>query len=171
MSTMEIISEKQDKFLFSLEDLLVFVYPSELQHPLAAGRLFAFAMYGPLNAEGKLCSGARGTRVVAEYELDQMCLQLEKEDIIQIYLHNPNDMPLLTIKEQDAIVSQADAHLKREKGKAMLPKLSKETVRSLFEVSSFQHITTLQLISIIFLIRAFHEIQMAYLISMKFKKC
>ncbi len=129
-------SHSENIFFFHLDDLLAFVFPQTLQHPLATGRLFAFALYGPLNHNGNLSSGVRGNRIVADYELDQMCLQIEKEDIIQIYLHNPDDLSLLSVKEQDMIISQADAQLKKAKGKALLPRLSKETVRSLFEVNS-----------------------------------
>ncbi len=72
---------------------------------------------------------------MAEYELEEMCIQLEKEDILCIYLHNPRDMGLLTITEQENIISQADAHLKRAKGKAMLPRLTKDDVIAIFDVS------------------------------------
>lgn len=121
-----------DRFSFHVEDLIAFIFPSNLQHPLAAARLIAFAMYGPLQ-EGTLRSGRQGVHVLAEYELEVMCLQIEKEDILQIYLHRPRDMGLLSSAEQEAIINQADAHLKREKGKAMLPRIGKEDVRDLLK--------------------------------------
>ena len=124
----------EDRFRFSLESLLDFVFPSSLQHPLAAGRLFCFALYGPLDIYGNIRTGPKGGRVLADYELEQMCMQLEKEDMLQIYLHRPRDMGLLTSKEQEQIISQADAHLKRAKGKAMLPVLTKQDVINLFRV-------------------------------------
>lgn len=124
----------ENRFKFTLESLLDFVFPSTLQHPLAAGRLFCFALYGPLDIYGNIRTGPKGGRTLADYELEQMCMQLEKEDMLQIYLHRPRDMGLLTSKEQEQIVSQADAHLKRAKGKAMLPVLTKQDVSDLFRV-------------------------------------
>ena len=122
-----------DKFKFDLESLIQFLFPSTLQHPLAAARLIAFALCGPLDENLCIRTGFQGKRILAEYELEQMCLQLEKEDIIQIYLHKPRDMGLLTSKEQEMIISQADAHLKRAKGKASLPRLYKKDIFELFK--------------------------------------
>mmetsp|Transcript_21905 Transcript_21905/g.36672 ORF Transcript_21905/g.36672 Transcript_21905/m.36672 type:complete len:343 (+) Transcript_21905:83-1111(+) len=122
-----------DKFKFDIEDLIKFIFPASLQHPLAAGRLFAFADCGPLDENLCLRSGAQGKRIVAEYELTQMCLQYEKEDIVQIYLHKSRDMGLLTSKEQEMVISQADAHLKKAKGKASLPRLWKKDIYELLE--------------------------------------
>ncbi len=121
-----------DKFRFDIENLIDFVFPTSLQHPLATGRLIAFGMYGPLDANNQIRTGFKGNRVLAEYELEQMCLQLEKEDIIKVYLHRAKDMGMLSSHEQEAIVSQADAHLKKAKGKASLPPLSKDDIRDLF---------------------------------------
>lgn len=121
-----------DKFKFDLESLIQFIFPKSLQHPLAAGRLFVFATCGPLDENLCIRTGFQGKRILAEYELEQMCLQLEKEDIIQIYLHKPRDMGLLSSTEQEAIISQADAHLKRAKGKASLPRLFKKDIYELF---------------------------------------
>jgi hypothetical protein len=122
-----------DKFKFDLESLVQFIFPKNLQHPLAASRLFVFALCGPLDENLRIRSGYQGKRVVAEYELEEMCVQLEREDIIQVYLHKPSDMGLLTSKEQEAIISQADAHLKRAKGKAMLPRLYRNDIYELFK--------------------------------------
>lgn len=121
-----------DKFKFDIESLISFIFPTSLQHPLAAGRLFAFALCGPLDDNLCIRTGFQGKRVLAEYELEQMCLQFEKEDIIQIYLHRPRDLGILTSKEQEMIVNQADAHLKRAKGKASLPRLWKNDIYELF---------------------------------------
>lgn len=113
----------------SVEDLLSFLFPEDLQHPLVAGRLIAFALYGPLtrdsrnNALGLPCrrpgfvnpkassSGAVGMmtgdassvvgggkasaqqqQVVPDWQLDAMCVQIEREDIINIYMHKATDM-------------------------------------------------------------------------------
>jgi hypothetical protein len=129
---MEIIDSK---FKFDLESLLDFIFPSELQHPLAAGRLFAFGYYGPLDEQGNIRTGIKGNRILMEYELTQMCVQFEREDIMQIYLHKKTDMGLLSNEEQEMLVSQADAHLKKEKGKAMLPRLTRKDIKILFEVN------------------------------------
>lgn len=48
---MDISTSKNDLQMFRLDDLLDFIFPAALQHPLAVGRLFAFALYGPLNSE------------------------------------------------------------------------------------------------------------------------
>ena len=56
------------------------------------GRLIAFGMYGPLDENNCIRTGFKGSRVLAEYELEQMCLQLEKEDIVKVYLHKARDM-------------------------------------------------------------------------------
>jgi len=122
----------QDRFKFDIESLINFIFPTSLQHPLAAGRLFAFALCGPLDENLCIRTGFKGNRILAEYELEQMCLQFEKEDIIQIYLHKSRDLGLLTSTEQEAVVSQADAHLKRAKGKASLPRLWKKDIYELF---------------------------------------
>lgn len=72
-------SEKVD-----VEELLSFIFPSNLQHPLSTGRLYAFGIYGPLDEEGNLRAGHKGRRVVSGWELDTMCLQFEREDILQV---------------------------------------------------------------------------------------
>lgn len=125
--------EEYDKFKFHLEDLLKFIFPKSKQHPLAAARLYAYGMCGPLDQNGEIRTGIRGNRVLASYELDQMCLQYEKEDLLQIYSHRARDIGLLTSAEQSSIVNQADAHLKKAKGKASLPVLSRNDIIDLFE--------------------------------------
>ncbi|KAJ1426635.1 hypothetical protein B484DRAFT_450593 [Ochromonadaceae sp. CCMP2298] len=122
-----------DKFKFDIDDLIKFIFPSSLQHPLASGRLFAFAMYGPLDQNLRIRTGAQGKRILAEYELTQMCLQYEKEDILQIYLHRSRDMGMLSSQEQEDMISQADAHLKKAKGKASLPRLWRKDIYEMFE--------------------------------------
>ena len=75
----------EDRFKFYLDDLLAFVFPTSMQHPLACARLFAFGLCGPLDDKGNIRTGFKGSRIVADYELNQMCLQFEKEDILCIY--------------------------------------------------------------------------------------
>ena len=128
------IKSGEDKFWFDLNDLLNFVFPQNLQHPLAASRLFIFGLYGPLDKDGNLRSGIGGKHVVSEYELETMCEQVEREDLVQIYLHKRRDMGLLSTKEQDSLINQADAKLKKEKGRAMLPKLTRQDIINILQV-------------------------------------
>jgi hypothetical protein len=115
-------------FQFDLNELLNFIFPSNLQHPLTNSRLFIFGLYGPLDDRGLLRSGKGGKHILMEYELDQMCQQIEREDLIEIYMHRARDAATLTTPEQDAIINQADAHLKKAKGKAMLPQMTREEI-------------------------------------------
>jgi len=127
-------SVKDDsKFRIDLERLISFLFPSGYQHPLVAGRLIAFGFYGPLDDKLNLRSGRRGDRVVLDYELEEICLQLEREDIVSIYLHRKRDLGLLSSAEQESIIAQADAHLKRAKGKASLPRLTKPDIYAIFK--------------------------------------
>lgn len=130
-ATMGFTKKDDNKFKFHVDDLIRFIFPISLQHPLAAGRLFAFALNGPLDDNLQIRTGASGKRILADYELEQMCLQFEKEDIVQIYLHKSRDMGLLTSQEQEAIISQADDKLKKAKGKASLPRLVKKDIYDL----------------------------------------
>ena len=121
------------KYQVDLERLLDFLFPKGYQHPLVAGRLIAFGFYGPLDDSLNLRSGQKGSRVVLDYELEEVCLQLEREDIVSIYLHRKRDLGLLSSAEQESIIAQADAHLKRAKGKASLPRLTKPDIYALFK--------------------------------------
>lgn len=112
----------------SIADIIDFVFPRNLQHPLSTSRLYCYSLCGPLDKHHKLRCGIRGRKVLYEYELEEMCLQYEREDIIQIYLHNPRNFGTLTAKEQEMIISQADGHLKRAKGKSYLPPINREEV-------------------------------------------
>lgn len=62
-----------------------------------------------------------------------MSEQIEREDLLAIYLPHPQDVGALTRAEQDALINQADQRLKCEKGKAYLPRLTKENVIELFK--------------------------------------
>ena len=63
-----------------------------------------------------------------------MCIQFEREDILSVYVEKQRDVGLLSIAEQEMIISQADGHLKCAKGKAMLPQINKKDVEHIFEV-------------------------------------
>ena len=104
---------KFDKFKVDIDVLMNFIFDPSLQWPLAAGRLFAFALYGPLDINGNLCTGPKGSHVVSIWELDSMCTQIEKEDMLQIYLHRGRDMSLLSNEEQEAIKRCCNGHFGR----------------------------------------------------------
>jgi hypothetical protein len=124
----------KDKFQVDIRDIIDFIFPSNLQHPLAAGRLFAFGMYGPLDEDNMLRTGPRGVHRTSVWELDAMCKQIEREDLVSIYLDEGASLGLLTSEEQEAIIGQADAHLKKAKGRAMLPQISEQEIHNMFEV-------------------------------------
>lgn len=63
-----------------------------------------------------------------------MCMQYEREDLIKIYLHRPQDYGKLLKADHDMIISQADNKLKVARGKAMLPRLTRDEVLAIFEV-------------------------------------
>jgi hypothetical protein len=62
-----------------------------------------------------------------------MCSTIEREDVISIYLHRGRDLGLLSKAEQEVVIGQADGHLKRAKGKAMLPMLTENDIRMVLE--------------------------------------
>jgi hypothetical protein len=120
--------KKEAKYRVDVRDIIAFVFPEDLQHPLAAARFFVYGDYGPLDSDGNLRSGPGGSHVLSVWELDAMCSQIEREDIMQIYLHRKTDMGLLSKPEQEAMIAQADGHLKRAKGKAMLPQITPDDI-------------------------------------------
>jgi hypothetical protein len=128
------MKEKEEKFQFYLDDLIQFMYPENLQHPLAASRLFIFGLYGPLDSQGQLRSGRKGYHILSTYELEAMCEQIEREDVTKVYVPKGKGIGLLLNHEQDGLISQADNKLKNAKGKAMLPYLPKEEAIALFKV-------------------------------------
>ena len=125
---------KDNKFQVEINKLLTFLFPPELQHPLTAGRLYLFGDCGPLDEHGQLRTGYKGNRILLDYELEEQCVQYEREDIIRIYQQpGSGGIGLLTFAEQEAIIAQADGKLKKAKGKAMLPRLSKQDIIELFK--------------------------------------
>lgn len=68
----------------NVDQLLQFIFPNALQHPLSTGRLYAFGMYGPLDENAKLRAGHNGKRVVSGWEIDTMCMEFEREDILRV---------------------------------------------------------------------------------------
>lgn len=127
-------TKSKGKFQVDLKDVLDFIFPEMLQHPLAAGRLFSYGLYGPLDDENNLRTGPRGVHKTSVWELDQMCLQVEREDIMSIYVKKRCDIGLLSMEEQESLITQADAKLKKAVGKSMLPQLTKQDVVGIFAV-------------------------------------
>lgn len=72
-----------DRSFVDLEDLVQFIFPTSLQHPLSTGRLIAFGLYGPLDSDARLRAGHKGSHVVGRWELDSLCRQFEREDILK----------------------------------------------------------------------------------------
>jgi len=120
-------------FRVSLEEILEFVFPNTLQHPMSAARLVIYGMYGPLE-NGTLRSGRLGRHVLSNWEIDSMCGQIDREDILNIYLHKNQTFYTLSRSEQDALINQADTAFKCGKGHAMLPQPTKDEVVNLFSV-------------------------------------
>lgn len=133
-SKLETAQIKENRFRIDLENLVEnFCFPAQYQHPLAASRLIIFGENGPLDDNGKLRTGYKGNRVVLDYEVEAMCDQIEADDVTSIYLHRQRDLGLLSSAQQLSIITQADAHLKRAKGRALLPRLTKEDVYAIFD--------------------------------------
>ena len=117
-----------------LRDLLLFVFPSTLQNPLSTARLILLALYGPLH-DGNLMGGKGGLRVVTDMELNEMCLQIEKEDVLAVFVKQSSN---LSETEQQFILQQADFQaFKLPKGAARLPQLTEYDVELLFRHKIF----------------------------------
>ncbi|CAM9558209.1 unnamed protein product [Ectocarpus sp. 6 AP-2014] len=101
----------------NVQELLEFIFPKSLQHPLSTGRLYAFALYGPLDSNSELRSGYNGQRVVSTWEIDTMCLQFEREDILQVYISGGRPLFVLNDAQKEEVIAQADSHLKTAKGR------------------------------------------------------
>ena len=117
--------------LVEITDLLSFVFPPNVQHPLAAGRLYCYSLYGPADDKNKLRSGFKRSHVLMEYELETMCLQFEKEDTISI---STTRFEELSNAEQSIIICQSDLRFKTSKGRAVFPSLTMDDVMSILKV-------------------------------------
>jgi saccharopepsin len=91
----------------SLEQLLKFLFPPKVQHPLSTGRLFVFALYGPLDRDSKLRAGYMNQHVVTSHELDTMANTISREDILSVYAGQG-----LAPEEEEEILAQADGAMK-----------------------------------------------------------
>ena len=122
-----------------LNRLLDFLFPPGLQHPLVAGRLVAFGMYGPLDDNLCLHSGEKGMHVVQPYELNCMCDQFEREDIMQVYISSNRPLASLSISEKAEMLEGANRYTKITKGKLQcqmnnkhMPAFNQEQIIELF---------------------------------------
>lgn len=97
-----VAAEKEENFETTAEEVLEFVFPKSLKHPRSAGRLFAFALCGPLR-NGQLRCGKFGSQAMTRRELDAMCRQFEREDALRVYVDR---IGLLTIEEQERVISE-----------------------------------------------------------------
>lgn len=90
--TKPINAKQQSAAKVHIDDLVRFLFPINLQHALVAGRLIVYGMYGPLDEHLQLRTGPQKRNVVSSWQLDLMCIQVEREDILNIYLHKPSDV-------------------------------------------------------------------------------
>eukprot|EP00903_Cladosiphon_okamuranus_P014353 g13327.t1 len=111
-----------------VQQLLDFIFPKSLQHPLSTGRLFAFAMYGPLDSNANLRAGHNGQKVVSTWEIDTMCLQIEREDLLQVYISDGRPLFVLSEAQKEEVIAQADSHLKTAKGRGYRRQITRPEV-------------------------------------------
>jgi hypothetical protein len=114
-----------------IDDLISFVFPENVQHPLTACRLYCYSLYGPADDDNKLRSGHRRSHILMEYELETMCRQLDKEDTISIFKSHFEE---LSNPEQSIIISQSDLKYRTSRGKAVFPSLTKDDLMSILKV-------------------------------------
>lgn len=124
---------EKDENLVSLGSLMRFVFPEGLQHPLSTGRLYAFGFYGPLDRNSQLRSGHKGQHVVSRWELDTMCAQFEREDVLQVYILPGRPLAVLSESQQDELIAQADRRIKAQTGKGLMPQVKRSDVAELFD--------------------------------------
>lgn len=64
--------------------LLRFLFPPGAERPESTGRLELFARYGPVDEDGSLRGGIRGTHVHSEFEIRQMIKHETKEALLVV---------------------------------------------------------------------------------------
>lgn len=121
----------EQRVAVDINQLLSFIFPKHIQHPLTAGRLFIYSLYGPLDSDNKIRSGYKRMHVLKDYELESMCMQLDREDVISTFTENFQE---LSTEEHSMIIGQSDSKFKVAKGKAMLPTLREADVLAILEV-------------------------------------
>ncbi|CAM9427400.1 unnamed protein product [Ascophyllum nodosum] len=110
------IANKQNARV-DVDELLDFIFPKSMQHPLSTGRLYAFAAYGPLGENANIRAGRGGMRIVSPWEMDTMCLQFEREDILQVYVSGGRPLFILNEAQKEEVIAQAESYLKTAKGR------------------------------------------------------
>eukprot|EP00931_Biecheleriopsis_adriatica_P093616 TRINITY_DN67340_c0_g1_i1.p1 TRINITY_DN67340_c0_g1~~TRINITY_DN67340_c0_g1_i1.p1 ORF type:complete len:373 (+),score=80.09 TRINITY_DN67340_c0_g1_i1:99-1121(+) len=65
--------------------LMLFVFPSTLEHPESTGRLELFARYGPVDADGKLRGGIAGSHVHTDLEIRHMIHHEVREMLFALF--------------------------------------------------------------------------------------
>mmetsp|Transcript_52132 Transcript_52132/g.122307 ORF Transcript_52132/g.122307 Transcript_52132/m.122307 type:complete len:292 (+) Transcript_52132:184-1059(+) len=108
------------------EELLQFLLPSGFFHSKSTARLYIFAEFGPVLVKVRegwmsLRSGYKGQHVVTEQELEDMIVDMIREDILKVYVGDA----VLKPTEQEEVISQADDKLKS------IPNYTKEEIEEL----------------------------------------
>ena len=86
ISTANIIPPTLGKsYLVDMDILYDFLFPPQHQHSMSTGRLILFALYGPLNADGKITGGLHHSRTLTESEIETMVKELEQDDMLAVY--------------------------------------------------------------------------------------
>jgi len=62
-----------------------------------------FGNYGPLAEDGTLRGGRQGSRIVSHMELEAMIQEMQREDILQVYIGKQK----LQREDQEEILKQA----------------------------------------------------------------
>ena len=62
-----------------------------------------------------------------------MCAQFEREDVLQVYILPGRPLCTLSEAQQDELIAQADRRIKAQTGKGLMPQLTKNEVRELFD--------------------------------------
>ena len=70
----------------NVDDLFTFLFPPGMQHPRSTGRLIVFGEYGPFADDGTLRAGWRGRHRITDRELKTMIDEIEREDLIAIFV-------------------------------------------------------------------------------------
>eukprot|EP00930_Biecheleria_cincta_P022558 TRINITY_DN16468_c0_g2_i1.p1 TRINITY_DN16468_c0_g2~~TRINITY_DN16468_c0_g2_i1.p1 ORF type:complete len:337 (-),score=70.58 TRINITY_DN16468_c0_g2_i1:329-1339(-) len=65
--------------------LMLFVFPSSLEHPESTGRLELFARYGPVDEDGKLRGGISGSHSHTDLEIRQMIRHETREMLFSLF--------------------------------------------------------------------------------------
>ena len=70
----------------NVNDLFEFLFPPNMQHPRSTGRFVVFGEYGPFAEDGTLRAGWRAKHRITDRELKTMIDEIEREDLIAIFV-------------------------------------------------------------------------------------